>query len=88
MSQVINLDESNVTIKFKGEDYVLTLPTFKDLKWLREETKGKESEDMGEVYLEFFSRLGLSRDVSESLPARSIAQLATALINPEGLKKN
>jgi hypothetical protein len=85
---IMNLDDDSITVERGGVKYNLTLPSFKDLKWLRDETKGREAEDMAELYIEFLARLGMPKEVSESLPASTLIKLSTSMLNPDSLKKN
>lgn len=87
-SGILNLDDDSVSVERAGVKYQLSLPSFKDLKWLRDETKGREPEDMAELYIDFLARLGMPKEVSESLPAATLIKLSNQMLNPESLKKN
>ena len=85
---IMNLDDDKMTVERGGQKYDLRLPSFKDLKWLRDESKGREAEDMAELYIEFLNRLGMPKEVLESLPAATLIKLSTSMLNPDSLKKN
>ena len=79
----IDLGEKPVAnVKVGSKTYEVKLPTVRDAQWLQDELKKEEGKEV-DVMLDFIDRLGLPKDVGETLTPLQLQKLSDGLIGTQ-----
>jgi len=73
-------------ISIESEVFEIKAPSLKDLDQLQKDLKGKEADEVTDVYLSWFEGLGLSKEACLGLDGDDFIELAKFLQTPSKKK--
>ena len=79
--------KKKISFKMDGASIELRCPTIADQEMLNDKLSSCEPKDAIKVYIDWFSGLGLSPDISRQLDSSTFFDLVKFILNPEEDKK-
>lgn len=70
----------SLQLKIYGEAHNLSFPTVKQTREYADQLKGSDEEKATELLLDFLSKLGLPKDISDGMETEHLQELCEALM--------